>query len=290
MIRRPALPNSGGDPSPVIFSVHLYRAMLLAYPVQFRREYGEPMLQVFRDSCRRAARQGGMNGLLRMWFWTIIDYCKTVVEETILGGVQMRRDKFVKLSGWALVVGAVFFLVGLLASSRPEYDVYNAKSLAIDRFANQVGLPIGAVGLLLISLGMVGMLVRYGSQAGAFGQFCLGFGAFFGMVSAAGALGSTMVESEAWWLMFFLGLILQNLFLALFGLVCLRRKLLPRWNGLPLLAGIGLPLAAIADTTLSLEWLSSLGNLILVVMAVCLLLLGYLVLRDAQPAGAMQGS
>jgi hypothetical protein len=290
MIRRPALPNSGGDPSPVIFSVHLYRAMLLAYPVQFRREYGEPMLQVFRDSCRRAARQGGMNGLLRMWFWTIIDYCKTVVEETILGGVQMRRDKFVKLSGWALVVGAVFFLVGLLASSRPEYNVYNAKSLAIDRFANQVGLPIGAVGLLLISLGMVGMLVRYGSQAGAFGQFCLGFGAFFGMVSAAGALGSTMVESEAWWLMFFLGLILQNLFLALFGLVCLRRKLLPRWNGLPLLAGIGLPLAAIADTTLSLEWLSSLGNLILVVMAVCLLLLGYLVLRDAQPAGAMQGS
>ncbi len=40
----------------VVWSVRLYRAALVVYPPAFRREYGTPMVQVFRDACREALR------------------------------------------------------------------------------------------------------------------------------------------------------------------------------------------------------------------------------------------
>ncbi len=54
-------------------------------------------------------------------------------------------------------------------------------------------------------------------------------------------IGLAIKDSNPWWSLFFFGWILQYLMLALFGVVCIRQRLLPRWNGLPLLAGIWLP-------------------------------------------------
>ena len=34
------------------FSKRIYRVLLVAYPKEFRREYGSHMVQVFRDLCR----------------------------------------------------------------------------------------------------------------------------------------------------------------------------------------------------------------------------------------------
>ena len=36
-------------------SVWVYRGLLYAYPRSFRREYGEAMVQVFRDLCLRGS-------------------------------------------------------------------------------------------------------------------------------------------------------------------------------------------------------------------------------------------
>ncbi len=45
-------------------SARLYRLLLVAYPARFRREYAEPMVQVFRDCCREAKRQRGARGIV----------------------------------------------------------------------------------------------------------------------------------------------------------------------------------------------------------------------------------
>ncbi len=45
-------------------SERVYRAMLLAYPAEHRRNYGDPMLGLFRDRLRR---DGGGLGTVRVW-------------------------------------------------------------------------------------------------------------------------------------------------------------------------------------------------------------------------------
>jgi len=232
--------KAAGDPQPVIYSVQLYRALLAAYPSEFRTNYAEPMVQVFRDACRRACREGGSVALIALWARTTLDMIMTVIEEHARRGVHMTREKFIKLTGWAMILGAFLFMVGWLAANRPEYNQYNAASLPIDRFANLAGIPLAALGLVLISLGLLGMLLRYGSKAGG-SRLWLGLGAVSGLVSAVGAVWMGVDDSGPGWYLFFLGLFFQFSALALFGVVNLRHRLLPRWNGLPLLAGVWLP-------------------------------------------------
>jgi hypothetical protein len=52
-------------------SERVYRALLVAYPREFRREYGAQMLQVFRDLCREEL--GRKRGLVRLWILTVLD-------------------------------------------------------------------------------------------------------------------------------------------------------------------------------------------------------------------------
>jgi hypothetical protein len=54
-------------------SQRVYRILLLAYPAQFRREYGLQMAQVFRDSWRYQRRQEIKFGLLYLWLQTLLD-------------------------------------------------------------------------------------------------------------------------------------------------------------------------------------------------------------------------
>jgi hypothetical protein len=226
------------DPQSIVLSVQLYRMLITAYPAMFRREYGEPMVQAFRDSARQASREGS---LLALWARVLIDTFKTVVEEHIRGGVYMTREKLIRLCGWGMILGSLLIFVGWMAESRPVYDQYNLRSLPIDRYANMAAVPLISMGIALTSLGTLGLLARYGRQAGSFGRLSLGFSIFSGLVSALGAAGLAFSDSNPSWSMFFFGWGFQSLFLALFGIASLRLRLLPRWNGLPLLTGIWVP-------------------------------------------------
>jgi hypothetical protein len=271
------------------FSVRLYRSLVGIYPANFRREYGEPMVQAFRDSARRAAQEGGELALLELWGRILVDTMKTVVEEHIQGGVYMTREKFIRLAGWALIFGSLFILTGWLAESRPDYNPYNYRSLLIDLYANLAALPLVSLGIALTSLGMVGMFLRYGKEAGGFGRYSLGFGILSGLVSATGVIGLAVSDSEPWWSMFFLGWGLQSLFLAMFGWVNLRHNLLPRWNGLPFLTGIWMPsfmAISIVYEQATGSWLElpeAIFLIIFVVMCGGLAGLGYLMQSPANP-------
>ena len=60
-------------PTPFRLSLAIYRALLILYPPAHRREYGAPMVQLFRDLCRDACAQNGTRGLIRLWFRILVD-------------------------------------------------------------------------------------------------------------------------------------------------------------------------------------------------------------------------
>jgi len=64
----------------VNISCRFYSFLLLAYPPQFRREFGAQMLQVFRDCYRTEASNGS---LARFWLRTMLDFISTVAKERI---------------------------------------------------------------------------------------------------------------------------------------------------------------------------------------------------------------
>ena len=61
-------------------SDRLYRAMLLVYPEEHRRRYGDPMAQLFRDRLRR---DGGGIGTARVWVHAGFDLAGSAFKERL---------------------------------------------------------------------------------------------------------------------------------------------------------------------------------------------------------------
>jgi hypothetical protein len=61
----------------------VYRVLLLAYPREFRREYGPQMEQAFGDLYRQACERGRRRGIGLLWALTISDLARTAVEQRI---------------------------------------------------------------------------------------------------------------------------------------------------------------------------------------------------------------
>lgn len=72
-------------------SVWVYRILLLAYPPTFRWEYGQEMMQLFRDMLQDAIRQRGCWGILEVWFWVLPDWVVTVRQQRLLVGNYYRH-------------------------------------------------------------------------------------------------------------------------------------------------------------------------------------------------------
>lgn len=244
--------ETANEPRSLILSARLYQALLAVYPSEFRQAYGSPMLQVFRDCCRRALGEAGSAGLLALWARTMLDTLQTALEEHVQRGVDMSKEKFIKLSGWALMLGGLALLLGFLAGTRPEYNQFNARSLPIDQYANAVSDPLMVMSMFLLAVGVIGLFLQYGPRAGSFGRASLGLSALSGVVGAIGSVGLSIVDENPWWSIFFFGLVFEFLGLALFGLTNLRQRVLPRWNALPLLASMWVPLYVLASLVIEL--------------------------------------
>jgi hypothetical protein len=235
------------EPRSLTFSTRLYEALLAVYPSEFRQAYGGPMRQVFRDCCRRALGEAGTSGLLALWARTLLDTVQTALEEHVQRGVDMSKAKFIKLSGWALMLGGLALLLGYLAGTRPEYNQFNARSLPIDQYANAASGPLTVISMSMLAVGFIGLFLQYGRQAGSFGKASLGLSVLSGVAGAVGSLGLFSVDTEPWWSIFIIGLIFEFLGLALFGLANLRQRVMPSGNALPLLAGIWVPLTLLTS-------------------------------------------
>ena len=116
-------------------SERIFRAMLLAYPAEHRREYGDPMVQLFRD---RMHRDGGGMGTVQVWTDVGLDLAGSAFVERMETAMNLQTwtsrwweasvvglaayislllilDGYSNVSGWALVVlsAAVLLISGL---------------------------------------------------------------------------------------------------------------------------------------------------------------------------------
>lgn len=105
--------------NPVLsLSIRIYRALLLAYPRAFRREYGALMTQLFRDQCRDVLRQDRRRDLLRLWRRTLIDTAVNASQARWAALQRIRRmsKRGLLFIGLALVLSVLIGYVNLNAS------------------------------------------------------------------------------------------------------------------------------------------------------------------------------
>ncbi len=141
----------------------------------------------------------------------------------------MSKSQFVKLSGWALILGSFAFMMSILGDS----------------------LAASLISSILLAAGMLGLRARYGENAGSFGRNILLIGVI-GMVLLYMVLMSFWVlyamqiqalrnPNQNLWILLFGGPAIILLALTLFGLIALRDKPMARLNWLPVFAGIWYP-------------------------------------------------
>ena len=101
-------------------SERVYRALLAAYPKEFRQEYGVRMEQTFGDLCRERVSEGSSIGLITLWVRTLLDLASTAVAQRIEerglarnGGVSV-SERRLALTGLALLAAPLYFVAASL--------------------------------------------------------------------------------------------------------------------------------------------------------------------------------
>jgi hypothetical protein len=286
--------NKSSDPSPVAFSISLYGMLLAAYPSGFRHEYGMHMAQVFRDCCLRSYRLGGLPGMLNLWILTLIDYTKSVLEEHLQRGIHMSKSTFIRLSGWAFVLGAITFVTVEMIALRgaPAYNPNNFLSKPIDLYLEYASLILIPASLFLFLVGMIGFYLRYGEETNSLGKIGL-FASMIGGVLSFGAAILFVTTAPDWtWVTWMVGFLLYFLGLVTFGIATVRDTPLPRWGALPILTGIWFPIYMIGSSQAE-SWTRSIQYIdlgVFLLTAIGLAVLGYLLQSDSQPASPPTGA
>jgi hypothetical protein len=254
----------------VAFSVRIYRALLSAYPTRFQQEYGTHMAQVFRDCCLRTVRQGGTNGMAKLWMVTLLDLLQSVVSEHRQKETEMKKEmkpQDIRMAGGALIAGALI--------------------LALSSISEQVmGFLLS---MMLLAVGIFGLRNRYGEQVGGFGKNILLIGVILGsLTSLAGLLGAAV---DPYWILIPAGPAVLFACLALFGVVALYKRPLSRWNALPLLAGIWYPIFVVPAIieTFKGNWYPESANVaipLIILQCIALSILGYVLITDTPDESA----
>jgi len=91
------------DPFPI--ACRIYRTLLRCYPKTHRAEYGELMLQLFRDQCRDAFREHGRFGALVVWRDAAGDLVFTAIQEHINNLPNIMKD--ININRLALILFAI---------------------------------------------------------------------------------------------------------------------------------------------------------------------------------------
>ena len=229
-------------------SERLYAALLHLYPKQFRVTYGQQMRLTFRDACRVVYRQNGAGGLLALWLPTVLDLLKSALEERARQGeIVMLKERWIALAGPLTMLVGALMLVGpisdLVQLVRPPYTE------ALWEFFH---FRTATVSLAVMLPAFVGTWLRYKESAGRLGRlglilnvagcvtFCLALSADF-LLDVLQLLEHPTGPNYA------MAASIMSILIGhvLFGIDALRYKLLPRWNAMPLLAGLTTPLLGV---------------------------------------------
>jgi signal peptidase I len=129
----------------------LYSILLYAYPSDFRREFGRPMQQLFRDRCRDLARSPGRLPLVHFALQTIADWCRTTIRERAsaiwsAGRPHSRRSS---VTEWAVTLLLYLFVTTTLVQAyvvptgSMESNLLIGDHMLVDRLAYSDPGPLG---------------------------------------------------------------------------------------------------------------------------------------------------
>ena len=107
-------------------SERIYEALLLAYPKEFRREYGSHMAQAFGD-LRRERRWNGPAGVVRLWVRTLIDVAATALAErskTVQRGLLTRGGRILTLRNFMVFNAVVLLAFGIVFANAGPVEIY----------------------------------------------------------------------------------------------------------------------------------------------------------------------
>jgi hypothetical protein len=148
----------------IALSERLYRAMLILYPSAYRHEYGEWMVQVFRDVSRDRYRRQGRAGLAAWWCAALVDLSQTVIEQrrgSIMADVTRIRSKTATVTSIVLCLPIfVSYILAVMGLEPPFMHLLYIDSVRptdlgrIVMLAMLGGLPAAFV------INLLGMLTR----------------------------------------------------------------------------------------------------------------------------------
>ena len=151
-------------------SERVYRALLVAYPTEFRREYGEQMIQFFRDRMRFDG--GGLRGLL-IWMQLVPDLAASALREragvsgTSSGRPVVETEALTKIYGSIVAVDNLSMAVprghafGLLGPNGSGKTSTMGMLLGLVRPTSGSFTLFGSTGGLEESLRRVGAIIEY---------------------------------------------------------------------------------------------------------------------------------
>lgn len=220
----------------LVLSEQVYRALLILYPADFRREYGQHMLQVFRDIGRDVYRQGGASELANWWAATLFDLVQTVIEERRKVNLMISQTKFIQWSGWLFIFGGIFFAAGSVSQLQSNSGI---------RFDGVYQLSLYALvpAMALIMLGLLGLFLRYKANMVLFGKLALLTAIVGAGLTSIGWLFA-LASVNGFYNVFMIGWLVHLAGHSVFGGFAMTTHLLPKWN-FALLIGSAFPLTVV---------------------------------------------
>jgi len=218
----------------------------------------------------------------------------------------MNISRFIRLSGWALILGTATFLTGLLvevliSGHGSASDPNNYYSRPIDQFLAVLPNILMASAMLLLIIGVMGLYLLYGPRASLLGKVGLitsivGGGLALATCIAGGSYGLTLFllnnQAGGGWLWDLAALAMFLLFggIFTFGIDAVKHQLLLHWNFIPIMAGALFPLRILtgylqeATTEGFARWRVNIHRIdpfILIITSISLMVLGYLLMLEA---------
>jgi hypothetical protein len=214
----------------ISLSESIYRALLIVYPAEYRREYGSLMVQVFRDVCRDSYRRQGLMGILLWWCSTLLDLALTAFQERRKVRVMISKQSFAQLAGVFLIAGGACSAIGALSQLQPDdhYSYYGVYQLL---------LLLIAPGFFLTGLGCIALALRYGQELNTARKWLLILSGVGSLASALSMVAMLIIDDL--WNVWTSTTVVYFVLLAAFGLLHVFKPVLPCFRALPLMIAGG---------------------------------------------------
>lgn len=259
-------------------SERVYRLLITLYPLDFRREYHDDLMQHFRDLSRDAYHAGGVISLVSLWGTLSIDLIQSIFEAYRRAGFSMSKVKFAQWAGWFAVFGGMFFAASSISQLQAGslYTLYGVHQAAI--YALIPGVP-------LIFLALVSIYLRFQPRLVLFGKIALG-AAIAGMLAVMIGFSLMTLIGPDYGGVFLSGWMVYLAGWSVFAGYSLSERLFPQWN-VGVVIGSAMPLAVALlmlsnqSTVSGPNWS---GFMLLVMIGLGWVLAGWALIRTS-PAG-----